>query len=308
MRRTLLITTLAVFACAFGAVASAEDYEDQETKFRVTVPDGWEKHPKLADKIALVLISPRFKTSDGMCIMMGEAVSGTETSSQGDINERMSGFDEAFWRSVAEDKNTKDIKVEATTEMRNGRNAAVATIRYVSTLNGTESAMVERYVLYVVPGRILMGQCGSLAAAESVEEADMKIVLTSFEPTSAGLISKLTPRQNEARLTLHAGPTFDGATRALTGDTPDLARAGWNVAAGSFSVRGYGLWEVCDGVNYQGNCLVVAGASSAAFGDRALRIGSARRVTAPGDPRNAIGLAAELAGAARAEQAKLHRH
>jgi hypothetical protein len=218
--RTLVISFVAALACATTAFA-AEEYIDQDTKFRVSIPDGWQKYPKVADKIALVLASPRVEQSEAMCIVLGEAIEGTETAAQGDINEQMGGFDEAFWRSVAEDQNTKDVKVEATTEIRNGRKASLATIRYISTTDGKEAPTVERYILYVIPGRILMGECGTLAAHEKAEEADIKTVMSSLEPTGGGLISKLAPRGNEVRLLFQAGPR---STIGLAADMLKRAR------------------------------------------------------------------------------------
>ena len=80
-------------------------------------------------------------------------------------------------------------------------------------------------------------------------------------------------------------------------------RARWGVPTASFALQGYGLWEVCDGMNYRGNCRVLAGAASAAAGPsyRPLRNGSARRVAFANDPRNAIGLLASGVTAQTAE-------
>jgi hypothetical protein len=70
-----------------------------------------------------------------------------------------------------------------------------------------------------------------------------------------------------------------------------LSAAGWNTATAGFALKGRGLWEICDGINYQGNCRVVSGAQSVELGGRALRIGSARR--AGSDARALLGVASE---------------
>jgi hypothetical protein len=61
----------------------------------------------------------------------------------------------------------------------------------------------------------------------------------------------------------------------VTQDTPDLALAGWRGdTAGSISVAGSGLWQVCDRANYAGTCRVVSSTMH-----RDVRAASARRLS-----------------------------
>lgn len=63
----------------------------------------------------------------------------------------------------------------------------------------------------------------------------------------------LPPPQPAASITLYDGASFEGASKTLSGDAPDLAPLGWTDLASSLQVRG-GVWLVCDQVNYGGHC------------------------------------------------------
>jgi len=302
MRPTLCAIALA--ATVIGAqAATAEDYVDRTFQYRLTVPDGWQavKGESKGQEVSVFgLISPRFDSTSGMCLIASVGIAGSASVSQEALNEAMAEkVDDAFWRSTIADKTVKDISVvETSSELKNGRRGFYATVRLTSIVEGKDYPEQQWHVLFMVPGRIFLGQCSVDIAQVSVEEPDMKTIVTSFEPTgSGGMISKLDPRDAQtpqtAQLVLHGGPQFDGPSQALTQDMPNLPAAGWNAVTASFNLRGYGLWQICDGVNYQGNCRVVAGAESAALGDRAVRIGSARRVVDPRDPRNLIGIASD---------------
>ncbi|GEM_PF-1933588 len=302
MRPTLCAIALA--ASVLGAQpATAEDYVDRTFQYRVAVPDGWRQirgESKNKEAAIFGLISPRFETTTGMCLIASVGMNGTADVSQEALNEGMANeIDEAFWRSTLDDKSVKDLTiVETKTELKNGRRGFYAIARLTATDEGKDKPLQQWHMLFVVPGRIHLGQCGVDAAQVATEEVDIKSVITSFEPTgSGGMISKLEPRDAQApqtaQLVLHGGPQFDGPSHALTQDIPNLPAAGWNAVTASFNLRGYGLWQICDGINYQGNCRVVAGAESAAMGDRALRIGSARRVVDPRDPRNVVGVVSD---------------
>lgn len=306
MRPTLCAITVVV--SVFGAQAAvAEDYIDRTFQYRVSVPDGWKQVRGVSDnKEAAMfgLISPRFDSTAGMCLIASVGVDGTASVSQDALNEGMAKeIDEAFWRSTLEDKAVKDLTiVETKTEMKNGRRGFYAITRLTSTEEGKDRPEQQWHVLFVVPGRLHLGQCSVDIAKVSTEEPDISVVIASFEPTgSGGVISSLDPRNAQApqtaQLVLHGGAQFDGPRHALRQDVPNLPAAGWNAVTASFNVRGYGLWQICDGTNYQGNCRVVAGAESAALGDRALRIGSARRVVDPRDPRNTLGVISDTVAA-----------
>lgn len=318
MRPTLCAIALA--ASIIGAqVATAEDYVDRTFQYRVTVPDGWQvvKGETKGNEVSVFgLISPRFETTSGLCLIASVGVRSSSSISQEALNEGMAEkVDEAFWRSTISDKTVKDITiVETSSELKNGRRGFYATARVTSVIEGEDRSEQQWHVLFLVPGRIFLGQCSVDVAQVSTEEPDMRTIIASFEPTgSGGMISKLDPRDAQtAQLVLHGGPQFNGPSHALTEDVPNLPAVGWNGVTASFNLRGYGLWQICDGINYRGNCRVVAGAESAALGDRALRIGSARRVIDPHDPRNLLGVAsdkiAEMLRVDRRQFARKHAH
>jgi hypothetical protein len=141
------------------------------------------------------------------------------------------------------------------------------------------------------------------------EQADFKTVLDSSEPLGMNVVATLQPRRaaSTAALVLYAGPLFDGPRRVFTADVPNLPQAGWSGWTGSFALKGAGLWQICDGINYTGNCRIIAGAAAAKLGDRALRIGSARRVLGVRDPRVVLGLVADTVAATKQRPHKPRR-
>jgi hypothetical protein len=100
-------------------------------------------------------------------------------------------------------------------------------------------------------------------------------------------------------LTLYAGANFRGVSRVVTQDTPDLALAGWRDKAGSMSVAGAGLWQVCDAANYAGSCRVVSSTVR-----QTVAAASARRLS-PAQTNFTLML---QAGGAQSAGAMLHRH
>lgn len=66
------------------------------------------------------------------------------------------------------------------------------------------------------------------------------------------------PGPGRVGITLFEHTNYDGASRFLNGDTPNLAMLGWNDIASSLRVRGSEAWEVCEHVNYAGRCRVIS--------------------------------------------------
>lgn len=297
--RPLILLVCAAAAWLGGAAAvAAEDYVDQTAQFRFTVPSGWQLAvpDKKGPNAALVaLISPRITHTGGLCLIASVSFPSSAGVSQETLNEGMKEeVDDAFWRELMEDKSVKDVSIVDThSEMKNGRRGFYATARLTTTIDGTDYPEQQSVVFFIVPGRMHFAQCSVNADQVAVEEADIATVITSFEPVGA-FVASLKPREalpaGSAALVLYSGPQFDGARRELAQDAPNLAYAGWNVVTASFGLHGYGLWQVCDRANYQGNCRIVAGAESYALGDRPLRIASARRIVDPRDPRNSLGV------------------
>lgn len=276
MRTLAAVALLAgMFAAAgAGGALAGEKYANDAKRFAVTVPDGWMKVAGDAGPIDLAMLSPRFKETMGLCVVIGKLTAETRNATQAALNAEMEqGIDEAFWRAIVEDKRARDTTVEPRSEMRDGRRVFLATVRQTATLGQEDITMQMELALHVVPGLLLMGQCGANQAQYALEQSDIKTITDTLNPTP-GVIASLDRPQGSSTLVLFGGPRFDGDVRELAQDAPDL-RLG---RTASFVLRGAQPWEICDRANYQGNCRLVAGASAAALGGRPLAIASARRV------------------------------
>lgn len=291
-RSVLVVSALYALACG-QAFAAGTEYLDRDNQFKVTIPIGWQKdEPETSGKIDAVLRSPRHETTRGTCALVADPFPATRGMSQNQINEEMAPhINEAFWRGALSPLSSDLIVDEAGSELRKGKRVYTTTIRLQGKVDGVDVWAQMKATLQVAPDQIAMASCAVSLDHAATEGADIKIVLDSFEGLGAQVVAQ-RPTMPSASLLLFAGPRFDGSRRELTNDTPNLFQAGWSVPTGSFALQGYGLWEVCDGMNYSGNCRILAGAAGAAIGAnyRPLRIGSARRIALPNDPRNVIGL------------------
>lgn len=296
MRNMFLAVPLLAGLGAGAAWADAREYIDKEAGFRVTVPNDWEAAGTPKGEIKLILVSKRFETTEGLCPIAADSVSTSRSLTQDQINEGMkSQIDEAFWRDVITDEQTKDVVIEeAGSELRRGRRVYYARARALEKNDDGYRPVQYRLGLHLLPGRVIMLMCGVKLEHAQTEDQAMTIIASSLEPDTADVVA-LAPRpQPAARLVLFSGPRFDGNRRDVLQTSPNLPQAGWNVPAASLSVRGFGLWQVCSGTDFSGACQTLSGAASAAHGDRPLHIMSARPLASVGDPRSVVGVAADL--------------
>jgi hypothetical protein len=288
----------AFLGLAAASPALAEDYVDGPNGFRLTIPEGWERI-RPGQPLDLVLMSPRIKTSGGACMVISEEYPQTQTMSQDEINESLqSEINEAFWQALAKEARIGEVEVvETGSELKDGRRSFFAVLRFTVNASGQVTQGQFRMAIHAIPGRMAANNCAVRVEQLALEEADIKLIMDSFTPMRSHVVAAL-PLQRPATLVLHSGPRFDGHRRELTHDVPDMAQVGWTGWTASLNTKGYGLWEICDGANYRGNCRLVAGAESAVMGERALRIGSARRVFNIRDPRSGLGAVADMLTAA----------
>jgi hypothetical protein len=293
---------VAMLVAALGLATSpalSADYVDGPNGFRLTIPDGWRTIP-VSQQIDLLMMSPRYEVSAGACLVMSEEAADTRDESQEKINEALqSEITEAFWQAFATEAKMSEFElVESGSELKDGRRIFFAVGRFSAALQGVATKGQFRVTLHAIPGQTGLNYCVTRLDQVALEEGDIRIIMDSFTPVRPYVIAAPPPRSSTATLVLYSGPRFDGPRRELTRDIPNMALVGWTGATASLSIRGYGLWEICDRIDYRGNCRVVAGAESASMSDRALRIGSARRLVDARDPRQALGVLPEMAATA----------
>jgi hypothetical protein len=289
-----IVAMIVAALCLAASPAVAEEYVDGPNGFSLTIPEGWERLTP-GQPLDLALMSPRIKTSGAFCLVISEEFPQSQSMSQDEINEGMQReINEAFWQALAKEARLGEVEiVETGSDLKDGRRSFFAVLRFTSGASGQAVQGQFRMAIHAIPGRMAANNCAVRVEQLALEEADIKLIMDSFTPMRSHVVAALPP-QRTATLVLHSGPRFDGHRRELTHDVPNMAQIGWTGWTASLNTKGYGLWEICDGVNYRGNCRLVAGAESAAMGDRALRIGSARRVLNMRDPRSALGVAADL--------------
>jgi hypothetical protein len=292
----LMSATLAflVFG-AFGAQAEATKYHDPEGRFNVTVPDGWQAEKPALDKIALFIASPRSATLGAACLVMVSPTPETRASTQAEIDAAFAPlFTQEFWTTAFQAAGLKDVAIESSgSKDQNGRKVYFVIANVTTT--GTAGAVKAKgkQMLHVIPGSLQFVNCAAKAENYAELDAEFESIFNSYEPKSGEYIAR-APQSPPAVLTLYSGPQFNGVTRVVQQDTPNLPLMGWSGVTASFAVAGFGQWEFCDGVNYAGNCKLVAGAQTPITE----RIGSVRRYLNPRDMRGALSLVAPGAGAA----------
>lgn len=193
--------TALVAAIALSQVANADNYVSEEKQFEVTIPAGWSHTVGEGGMIDLILASPRFKESMGLCVLISREIAETRKDSQAKIDEEAGAeINEAFWRAVMTDKNTKVNSVVSKSEMRNGRRVHFGTVGVTSTLEGKEVNLQIDMVLHVMPGKAMMGQCGANIAQLDAERADIQTVINSYNSTGTGVVAKLDPHHKTENL------------------------------------------------------------------------------------------------------------
>ncbi len=296
----LVSAVLALFVV--GSTVAAADgiaYRDPEGRFTLKVPSGWAAEKPIEEKIALLMVSPRATEIGGVCLVIVNPTPETRSATQAEIDQAFGQvFTKEFWELAFQSSGMKDVTIDsAGSKDQNGRKIyyVVANV----TVTGTKGAMKAKgkQVLYAIPGSLQFVNCSAKAENYAEIEAEFESVFDSYVPKSGDYIVQ-APQSPPSVLTLYAGRQFDGVTRVVAQDTPNLPMLGWSGATASVAVAGFGQWEVCDGLNYAGNCRLVAAASAAGPAARVLRIGSVRRYGASRDLRGALSLIGQGVGAA----------
>lgn len=296
----LVSAVLAFFALGIaGAAAEGTTYNDPNGRFSLTVPTGWTAQKPDGEGIAVFLTSPTDQEIGGACFVMVRDLPQTRKMKQADLDEAFgAALTEDFWKKAFAAAGVKDVQIEDSGQKdQNGRKIyfVVATIAG-TTKDGVVAKATAKQVLHVVPGSLQFVQCMTMQAMYQTMTPQFEAVFASFDPKGDQLVAQ-APQAGPSVLTLFEGGKFDGVARVIAQDTANVPALGLNGVTASIAIAGYGQWEVCEGVNFAGNCRLVAAAASADAG-REIRIGSVRRYFAPNDPMAALGVASATSGVA----------
>jgi hypothetical protein len=183
-----------LIACVGAAAVAAEDYADPDKGFKVTVPDGWSKDPPRSQGggISLVLRSPRHDTTRGTCPLSAAQVAATQTMSQEQINTELSAeINEAFWRAAL-GSGFPELTIDETgSELRDGRRVYTATARFSTDLKGPKAWIRMKATLQAAPGHIGKAICMSWLEQSAPDDADIAMILGTFESTRVLVIAGL---------------------------------------------------------------------------------------------------------------------
>jgi len=292
LRSLFALTALVVFGSLTAAAEGAE-YRDVDGRFTLTVPTGWSAQRPKAEQIAVVLTSPVQEEKGGICLVMVRDVPQTSKMSQAELDEAFAPIlTEEFWKKAFEAAGGTNVNVDkAGQQVQRGRKVyyVVATVT-ASDAEGHTVKATGKQVLHVVPGSMQFVNCTTMQEMYATLEPQFESIFASFEPRVNEYLVMGPGTQAPSVLTLFEGPRFNGPARVVAQDTPNVpALAGM---AASVAIAGFGRWEVCDGVNYAGNCRIVTSAE----GSRAMRIGSVRRHAEPNDVLGAAGIISALTG------------
>jgi hypothetical protein len=266
---------LALVVAVSGA-ASAETVRDTEHNFRVSVPSGWKSEKNPSDEIQISMTAPDREQTGANCNVVTEmhAPSKTMTQAQIDADIDKEVTAEAWATMFKAIIFIDNVSIEKTgSEDLNGHTGHYVVASFSSVTPGMPIRQIRlKQDLVAIPGQLFFITCTASADAYAAKEAEFKTVFESFSP----LNDKIAANEGGvASLTLYAQANFGGISRVVTRDTPDLALAGWRAPAGSLSVAGGDLWQVCEGANYSGSCRLVTSALH-----QKVAVNSARRVPA----------------------------
>jgi len=294
----LLSAAFAFVAIASAAYGAGTTYRDPQARFIVTVPDGWAAEVPVDQRVALFIVSPTVNEVRGACVVAVTPMPQTSSMSQAELDQTFAQvFTKEFWLTSLQAAGLKDVELaESGHTTREGRQIHYIVATATLTRDGATLRAKGKQNLHVIPGSLQIISCTAKVENFAQFEADFDGVLESFVPKSGDIIAR-APQGTASILTLYANRHFEGPTRVLTSDTPNLPALGWRGVTASFAVGGYGQWEICEGVGYRGACHLVVGSASAQPAQQLLRIGSARRYASARDFRGGISLAGEISGA-----------
>jgi Beta/Gamma crystallin len=290
----LIAALLASFALSVpSAIAAGSKFTDQQGRFNVNVPTNWVANVPEGGQPAVILVGAiEQKKLLGVCVIIVQEAPDTRSASQAEIDAELAQtVDEPFWKAAIESSGAKDVIVESFgTRKKAGRSVYQVQATWAPQ-NATDGTRVKgKQEVHPTPGRMHFVVCITEPALYQTASADFDAIFQSYEPRS-GLISQ-APSTGTSVVTAYSGTNYEGQARVFGQNTANLSALGLGGPAGSVTISGAGQWEVCEGVNFTGNCHVLSANETAASG-QILMIGSARRHAAPN--KGALGTAASEA-------------
>ena len=288
-------------ALSGGTGALADTVRDTAHNFRITVPSGWKSEQNPNEDLRIFMTSSKAEQTGGSCNVVSAAHPKSAALSQAQIETELDKeLDDAAWLAMFKSVIFIDnVAIEKSgSERLHGHKAYYVIATFNSVTPGAPIVQVKlKQYLHAIPGEVFFVTCSATNDGYTQEEETFQSVFESFAPLN-DTVAASEPK-GVPSLTLYARANFGGVSRVVTQDTPDLAVAGWRERAGSVSVAGPGLWQVCDGANYAGACRVVSSAVN-----QNITAASARRVP-PAQSNFALML---QAGGAQGAGALLRKH
>ena len=251
---------------AVGAlpVQAASKYSDLGGRFSVTVPEGWRTvTPDLKSRIGLVM-GKQSGNDFYICVVIVSDTPLTKSKSQADIDSDLAAeMTKEFWESIYKALGSTEVIIqEVGSRDQDGRKVLFVVAEFTPKgEDATTGRFKGREEVHALPGRMHDVGCTTKLNLYEDAKADFETIFNSYTPQS-GLIAQAPAPQNSVA-TLFANTSFNGVARVVSSDTPNVASLGWTAQTGSLTISGYGEWQICEGPNYSGKCLLVVGARSA---------------------------------------------
>ena len=294
MLRPLALAFLSLIV-TFAAEAGTS-YRDPGGRFAVTVPDGWQfDRPSTQSPLGL-LLAKQDGERIGLCMIIVLDTADTRNMSQAELDEEAAKvFTKDYWRNSFTSAGATDVNVEEVgSKDQNGRKAFFAVASASFSRNGVDGRSKSKQVIHLLPGSVHAVMCLAKEEVFPTFAGEFEIVFDSYVPASA--LVAMGPGAPSSTLTLFTGARYDGMRRVLMQSVTDLPQLGWSATA-SLAAVGPSAWQICEGFNYSGRCSVIRSGGVQSFGARAVRIGSARRLsTARIDPRPILGAVHQATG------------
>jgi hypothetical protein len=280
---------------ASASMACASNVTDPGGRFTAVVPDGWTQVPNIQPPGALMMRKNGADGSASVCSVAIVNSPATTSKTQKEIDDELSkGLTSNTVKASYELLGFKDVNVEKQST-RDGSGHVVFQNVLTLTIPVTGGSGLQLKVfeeMHALPGQIHDLGCMTAPANYDTEEPEFKVIGLGYRPQGALVAWNATPS-----VTLFANASYHGSSAPVSTDTPDVSRLGWIGQTGSVGIADTASWQVCEGANYTGRCMVL-NASLPGRMNQTFHVGSLQRMKAqPGgaSSRSAAGQGAKAA-------------